>query len=155
LPARPAPRRMRPMRRPLARCLALSGVLCALAPLLALRADEPKPGDVPKGDVTKYTFDQSKIYPGTTRDYWVYVPKQYDPAKPACVWVNQDGIQFNAPAVFDDLIARKEMPVTIGVFVMHGKVKAPSDKALDRFNRSYEYDGLGDDYARFILDELL
>jgi gluconolactonase len=143
------------MRRPLARCLALCGVLCALAPLLALRADEPKAGDVPKGDVTKYTFDQSKIYPGTTRDYWVYVPKQYDPARPACVWVNQDGVQFNAPAVFDDLIAKKEMPVTIGVFVMHGKVKAPSDKALDRFNRSYEYDGLGDDYARFILDELL
>ena len=45
--------------------------------------------------------------------------------------------------------------MTIGVFVMHGRVKAPSDKALDRFNRSYEYDGLGDDYARFLLDELL
>ena len=47
------------------------------------------------------------------------------------------------------------MPVTIGVFVMHGRVKAPSDKALDRFNRSYEYDGLGDNYARFLLEELL
>ena len=47
------------------------------------------------------------------------------------------------------------MPVTIGVFVMHGRVKAPYDKALDRFNRSYEYDGLGDSYARFLLDELL
>ena len=54
--------------------------------------------EVPKGEVTKYTFDQSKIFPGTVRDYWVYVPKQYDPAKPACVYVNQDGIQFNAPA---------------------------------------------------------
>src|SRR5262249_41657084 len=43
----------------------------------------------------------------------------------------------------------------IGVFVMHGRVKASSDQALDRFNRSYEYDGLGDSYARFILDELL
>lgn len=48
------------------------------------------------------------------------------------------------------------MPVTIGVFVMHGRVKAANaDAALDRFNRSYEYDGLGDNYARFILDELL
>ena len=45
--------------------------------------------------------------------------------------------------------------MTIGVFVMHGRVKAPSTEALDRFNRSYEYDGLGDDYARFLLDELL
>src|SRR5437764_7130693 len=110
--------------------------------------------DVPKGEVTKYSFEASKIFPGTVRDYWVYVPKQYDPARPACVHVNQDGIQFNAPAVFDQLIAAKEMPVTIGVFVMHGRVKAQGNDALDRFNRSYEYDGLGDGYARFILDEL-
>src|SRR5271155_3747563 len=109
-----------------------------------LRADGPQPGRAaPNGEVSKHVFDQSKIFPGTVRDYWVYVPKQYDPAKPACVHVNQDGIQFNAPAVFDELIHKKEMPVTIGVFVMHGRVKAPSDKALDRFNRSYEYDGLG------------
>jgi len=85
----------------------------------------------------------------------IYVPRLYDPAKPACVHVNQDGVQFNAPAVFDELIAKKEMPVTIGVFVMHGRVKAPNEKALDRFNRSYEYDGLGGSYARFLLDELL
>lgn len=111
--------------------------------------------DIPKGEVTKYTFEQSKIFPGTFREYWVYVPKQYDPAKPACVYVNQDGVQYNAPAVFDELIANKEMPVTIGVFVMHGRVKAPNDQALDRFNRSYEYDGLGDSYVRFLLEELL
>src|SRR4029453_2087453 len=58
--------------------------------------------------------------------------------------------------VLNNLIAKGDMPVTIGVFVMHGRVKAlDSEKALDRFNRSYEYDGLGDNYARFILDELL
>jgi sugar lactone lactonase YvrE/enterochelin esterase-like enzyme len=112
-------------------------------------------GDFPKGEVTKYTFDRSEIFPGTVRDYWVYVPKQYDPAKPACVHVNQDGIQYNAPAVFDQLIAKGEMPVTIGIFVMHGRLKALSEQALDRFNRSYEYDGLGDNYVRFLLDELL
>jgi sugar lactone lactonase YvrE/enterochelin esterase-like enzyme len=110
---------------------------------------------VPKGDVTQYTFAQSKMFPGTTRSYWVYVPKQYDPQKPACVYVNQDGIQYNAPKVFDDLIRKQEMPITIGVFVTPGVVKAPSPQALDRFNRSYEYDGLGDGYARFVLEELL
>jgi gluconolactonase len=123
--------------------------------MLLLTASDASAAEVPKGEVTKYTFDQSKIFPGTVRDYWVYVPRQYDPAKPACLHVNQDGIQFNAPAVFDDLIDKKEMPVTIGVFVMHGRVKAPSPNALDRFNRSYEYDSLGDNYARFLLDELL
>lgn len=109
----------------------------------------------PVGEIKQYSFDQSKIFPGTTRDYWVYVPKQYDPAKPACVYVNQDGLQYNAPQVFDQLIAKGEMPITIGVFVMHGRVKAPNDKALDRFNRSFEYDGLGDGYAKFLLEELL
>jgi gluconolactonase len=108
-----------------------------------------------KGEVTKYTFAQSKIFPGTTRDYWVYVPKQYDPARPACLYVNQDGIQYNAPAVFDELIAKGQMPVTIGVFVKPGVVKALTDKALDRFNRSFEYDSLGPDYARFLIEELL
>ncbi|WP_165225480.1 SMP-30/gluconolactonase/LRE family protein [Aquisphaera insulae] len=112
-------------------------------------------GDSAKGEVTKHVFEGSRIFPGTIRDYWVYVPAQYDPAKPACLYVNQDGIQYNAPAVFDRLIAEKAMPVTIGVFVMHGRVKAPSPQALDRFNRSYEYDGLGDNYARFLLEELL
>src|SRR3954452_22868563 len=71
---------------------------------------------VPKGEVLKFTFNQSKIFPGTARDYWIYVPAQYTPAKPACLYVNQDGIQWNAPTVFDNLIDSKEMPVTIAVF---------------------------------------
>lgn len=125
-------------------------VILMAAPLMAWAE-----GEIPKGEVAKYTFDKSQIFPGTVRDYWVYVPKQYDPAKPACVYINQDGVQYNAPKVFDELIAKGEMPVTIGVFVMHGRVPAPNDQALDRYNRSYEYDGLGDAYARFLLEELL
>jgi gluconolactonase len=139
----------------LSRRLLLATVSLAVVASLPVSAQE-KPADVPKGEVTKYTFNQSKIFPGTVRDYWVYVPKQYDPSKPACLWVNQDGIQYKAPEVFDELIAKKEMPVTIGVFVMHGKVPAAKpDEALDRFNRSFEYDGLGDNYVRFLLEELL
>ena len=126
-----------------------------IAAVFALSSAALPAQDAPKGDVFHFTFDQSKIFPGTTRDVAVYVPKQYDPAKPACVYVNQDGIQWKAPEVFDRLIAAKEMPVTIGVFVVHGRVKAPSKEALDRFNRSYEYDGLGDAYARFLLEEIL
>jgi gluconolactonase len=122
-------------------------------PATVLAAD-PNPA-APKGEVAKYTFDQSKIFPGALRDYWVYIPKQYDPAKPACLYVNQDGVQYKAPEVFDDLIAKKEMPITIAVFVMHGRVKAAGKDAIDRFNRIYEYDGLGDAYVRFLLEELL
>ncbi len=111
---------------------------------------------IPKGEVLKFIFDSSKIFPGTWREYWVYIPAQYHPEKPACVYVNQDGIQWNAPTVFDNLIYSKEIPVTIGVFVMPGVVKAPnSASALSRYNRSFEYDGLGNAYARFILEEIL
>ena len=30
-----------------------------------------------------------------------------------------------------------------------------TNAAVDRFNRSYEYDGLGDSYVRFLLEEIL
>ena len=110
----------------------------------------------PKGVVTKYNFAKSKIFSGTTRDYWVYVPRQYDPAKPTPVMIFQDGLQYQAPIVFDNLIHKKEVPPLIGIFVMHGRVSPlDTNAALARFNRSYEYDGLGDHYARFLLEELL
>jgi len=115
---------------------------------------EVQPG-TPTGEVIKGEFDKSRIYPGTWREYWVYVPKQLDRSKPAPVMVFQDGLQYNAPVVFDNLIHKKELPPLVGVFVMHGRVKASSADALDRMNRSYEYDSVSDEYARFLVDELL
>ena len=113
-----------------------------------------QPG-VPTGEVTKGEFTQSRIYPGTWREYWVYVPKQLDRTKPAPVMVFQDGLQYSAPVVFDNLIHQKAIPPMVGVFVMHGRVKAPSTDALDRMNRSFEYDAVSDEYARFLIEELL
>ena len=113
-----------------------------------------QPG-VPVGEVIKGEFAQSKIYPGTWREYWVYIPTQLDRSKPAPVMVFQDGLQYNAPVVFDNLIQKKAVPPMVGVFVMHGRVKAPSADALDRMNRSFEYDAVSDDYARFLIDEML
>jgi gluconolactonase len=144
--------------------LLLALTLTFTPPLGLLRAaDDYVPGPdsvvqpgVPQGELLKFTFADSNIFPGTTRNVTIYIPKQYDPAKPACVWINQDGVQNNAPVVFDNLIAKGEMPVVVGVFVTPGIVKsATPETALDRFNRSFEYDGLGDAYARFLLEELL
>jgi sugar lactone lactonase YvrE len=129
-------------------------VAAFLVPAVALPA-AGRADDSPKGEVTKHTFAASKVFPGTTRTVWVYVPRQYDGKAPACVYVNQDGIQYKAPEVFDRLIHEGKMPVTVGVFVTPGVVPPLTPEALPRFNRSYEYDGLGDAYARFLLDELL
>jgi sugar lactone lactonase YvrE/predicted alpha/beta superfamily hydrolase len=143
--------------------LLLAAFLC---PQLCLFAQIPEPNypvdsasvehaGVPKGELIKLVFDSSKIFPGTTRDYWIYIPQQYKPDQPACVYVNQDGIQWNAPTVFDNLIYQKQMPVTIGIFITPGIVKTNNTTdALNRFNRSFEYDGLGDAYARFLLEEI-
>lgn len=114
---------------------------------------DSKPGpDVPKGEVKQMPKFESKVFDGTTRDWWVYVPAQYKPEKPACVMVFQDGggyKDFVAP-VFDQLIHKGDMPVTVGVFINPGVFKEGN-----RSNRSFEYDTLSDQYARFLLEEIL
>ena len=147
------------------RALLALGLLLTLAhgELRAAAADDYPPhpdsvvqAGVPKGETLRFILESSRIFPGTSREVFVYVPRQYDPARPACVYVNQDRVQWNAPVVFDNLIARGEIPVLIGVFVAPGVLKSATPAAaLDRFNRSFEYDGLGDSYARFVLEELL
>ena len=128
----------------------------------ALGPDSQRQTGVPEGKVSKFEFKSPKIYPNTTRDYWVYVPAQYDAAKPACLMIFQDGGGYmkddgswRVPIVFDNLIAKKEMPVTIGIFVNPGVMNASSPDQQNRYNRSYEYDGLGDRYARFLIEELI
>jgi gluconolactonase len=134
----------------LRQCLILSTLLAVTIGF----AQEPKEPELPpKGETFSFTFEKSKVFPGTTRSVRVYIPKLYDGKTPACVYVGQDGGGFNETAVFDRLIAEKSMPVTIGVFVTPGQVKAANKDALPRFNRSYEYDGLGGDYAKFLLED--
>ena len=117
---------------------------------------------VPVGTVERFSWKESKSYPGTERDYWVYVPKQYDAAKPACLMIFMDGGgylstngSFRTTTVFDNLIQKQEMPVTIGVFINPGNVPASEPGQKGRSNRSYEYDSVGDLYVRFLLEEIL
>jgi sugar lactone lactonase YvrE/enterochelin esterase-like enzyme len=124
-------------------------------------ADSVRQPGVPAGTVTQHRWT-STIFPGTERDYWVYVPAQYRPDTPAAVMVFQDGGRFvsdqdrwHVPVVFDNLIHKGEMPVTIGIFVNPGVLPAPAGDQAIRYNRSYEYDGLGDRYARFLMEEIL
>ncbi len=120
---------------------------------------------VPKGNVIPMPpIADSKIYPGTSRDWWIYVPAQYDGAKPAALMVFQDGHDYvkatgawRVPTVFDNLIAKGEMPVTIAVFINPGHDTSikPPESAWRVSNRSVEYNSLGGAYAKFLLEEVL
>ena len=138
-------------------CLLLCPALAVVAEEYKLGPDslERAPG-VPKGRVEKFAFADSKVFPETTRDGWIYIPSQYDGSKPAALMVFQDGGgyvgetgQQRVPIVFDNLIAKGEMPVTIGVFIN------PGMRGGNGSNRSFEYDSLGGAYAKFLIDELL
>jgi enterochelin esterase family protein len=109
-----------------------------------------KPG-VPRGTLKAMPSWESKVFAGTRRDWWVYVPAQYRPENPAAVMVFQDGNSYReyVPTVFDNLIAKGDMPVTVGVFIQPGVFEG------GRANRSFEYDTLSDQYARFLLEEIL
>lgn len=131
-----------------------------------LGPDSQRKEGVPKGKVIDLDWRESKVFPGTIRHYSVYVPAQYDPAKPAALMVFQDGHtylkeqgDFRVPVVFDNLIAAKEMPVTIGVFIDPGfkKTEFPPkrDWRPEPENRSFEYDSLGAAYSEFLLGEIL
>lgn len=147
-------------------------LICCLAALVTVTSNTtstaqdnpvrvPQPG-VPEGQITSGTFNDSKIFPGTVRDYSVYVPVQYKADEPAKLMVFMDGSgyskkdgAFRVPVVFDNLIHQKAMPVTIAVFVNPGNIPATLEGGKDRSNRSFEYDSMGDIYSKFLIDEFL
>ncbi|MCX6900280.1 MAG: RICIN domain-containing protein [Verrucomicrobia bacterium] len=136
--------------------LAGTGVAAALAADDAKKYEPPaiKPEDILPGVTKQFQFTQSKIFPGTVRDVTVFIPAQYDGKKPACVYVKTDGFNPREKALLETMIATKEMPVTVGVFVRPGDLPAPM-KAHGRRNRCFEYDGVSDNNVRFLIEELL
>lgn len=116
---------------------------------------------VPQGKVTQHKWT-SKIFDGTERDYWIYVPAQYDGSKPVSLMVFQDGGgfvrekgSFRAPTVLDNLIHAGDIPPMIGVFINPGVVPSAKKGQQPRKNRSFEYDTLSDQYAKFLIEEIL
>ncbi len=135
----------------------------AAAQEYALGPDSQRHDGVPRGTVRKFTWtSRDGMYPGIERDYWVYVPANYQPAKPACLMVFQDGEgnvredgEWRVPIVFDNLIQQGAMPATIGVFVNPGVLPKGASDLPPLFNRSFEYDSVDERYARFLVEELL
>jgi len=120
---------------------------------------------VPKGRLEGPHLFHSRVLANTVRQYWIYVPAQYRPDQPACVLVFQDGQRatnpegsLRVPQVMENLIAKGDMPVTLGIFITPGQRGDvyPSDLGMrNPDNRANEYDALTDDYARFITEEML
>ena len=130
-----------------------------------LGPDSKRINGVPQGKVSEGVW-KSTVFPGTIRQYWVYVPAQYDGKTPAAVMVFQDGHAYVADqgehrvaTVFDNLIHKGEMPITVGIFLNPGhtadKLPEKSGWAGKPNNRSFEYDTLSDQYARFLSEEIL
>ena len=129
---------------------------------------DSKPMDgVPQGKFTEPLVIPSQIFPGTQHTYWVYVPAQYNPAKPTAVMIFNDGHAMmaepgdvQAHRVLDNLIYRREVPVMLGVFINPGRrPDQPEPNSHDwgdkTTNRADEYNPPTDKYARVIVEELM
>jgi len=149
----------------------VASLLMVAAPLAAQEKrtygpDSEEHTDVPKGEISQMKF-KSTVFAGTERDMWIYVPAQYNRKEPACVMVFQDGGsyvnrkgQFRVPTVFENLIHKKKMPVTIGIFISPGVFpdKLTTNKKGEKVpesNRSVEYDTLSPKYATMLDKEIL
>jgi enterochelin esterase family protein len=146
------------------------------APTPAAQADR-KPGDyplgpqsrpmagVPKGRLEGPFLFRSQIIANTVRQYWIFVPAQYVASQPANVLVFQDGNRATNPAgslqvpqVLENLVASKDIPVTIGIFItpgQRGEVYPDTIGTGNPNNRAAEYDSLTDTYTRFLVEEML
>jgi enterochelin esterase family protein len=151
--------------------------LLSQTPSAPAQPGERKPGDyplgpdslaqpgVPEGRLEGPFEFRSQVIANTVRRYWIYVPAQYTAGTPANVLVFQDGARatnpngpLQVPRVLENLIHKKAIPVTIGIFItpgQRGDVFPDTIGTGNPNNRAAEYDSLTDAYARFITEEML
>ncbi len=154
---------------------------------LAFAAEPRKPGEYPptadsiaqpgvaKGKLIGPLEFHSKIIAGTVRRYWIYVPAKYDPKSPPNLLVFQDGQRainpqgpLNIPVVLDNLIAKGDIPQTLGIFITPGNIGTEhypdglGPQGCTGYactgnpnHRAQEYDAVNDTYARFLTEEML
>lgn len=130
-----------------------------LSDVVYVRGPDSRPQvGVTPGRTLEFALDDSVVFPGTSRRYWVHVPHGYDASTPAALMVFNDGWWYLDPEgdvrggiVLDNLVHRGEMPMTIGVFVDPG-VLLSSDNPK---NRNVEYDAFDDRYVTFLTTEVL
>ncbi|HEX4029650.1 MAG TPA: alpha/beta hydrolase-fold protein [Terracidiphilus sp.] len=147
------------MRRILILLLVLAAAACH-AEDYTLGPDSQPHAGVPKGTVTQFILPPGRYYPGTPHKCAVYVPAQYDAARPTPFMIFLDGSQalgngVRAPIVLDNLIAGHDLPPMIAIFIDPGVLPAVSQDDQNRYNRIFEYDSLSDRFAEFLVHELI
>ncbi len=126
----------------------------------ALGPDSQPRADVPKGTLTGHLLAPGRLYTGTPHAYQVYVPSQYDAARPTASMIFLDGSGYagpnvRVPVVLDNLIAKHDLPPMIAIFIDPGVMPARTEAAQNRYERIFEYDSLTPRFATFLIDELL
>ena len=110
--------------------------------------------------MTRHALAPGKFFPGTPHNYQVYVPAQYDASRPIAFMIFLDGSGYagnnvRVPVVLDNLIARRDVPPMIAIFLDPGIMPALSDQAQNRYERIFEYDSLTPRFANFLIEELI
>lgn len=111
---------------------------------LGMRADESR--------LLHDSIADPSIYPGTMRDYSVYLPEHAD--SELALLLCFDGDVFASKEAIDSLTRCGAMPPTVAVFLNPGVVR-DSEGNVVRYNRSNEFDAMTADMASFIAAELL
>jgi len=123
------------------------------------------PDSYPRDGVAKGTLSErktlaSKVYPGMSANYWVYVNAGADMVNGAPLMVWQDGetivgnadlLRLRLQIVTDNLVAKKLIPPMVHVLISPGE----GGEARGTRMRSIQYDTVSDRYGRYLLEEIL
>lgn len=139
---------------------------CCLLLSLTAKAQEPYPltpdsevQNVPHGTVEKTTLPPGQFYPGTPHTVSIYLPPNAG-AEPLPYMVFLDGSGYlggrmRAATVFDNLIAKHQLPPMVGIFIDPGVLPAIRPDAQNRYERVFEYDSLSNRYVNFLMQEVV
>ncbi|WP_052200497.1 alpha/beta hydrolase-fold protein [Terriglobus sp. TAA 43] len=141
-------------------------LICCLLLSLTAKAQEPYPltpdsevQNVPHGTVEKTTLPPGQFYPGTPHTVSIYLPPNAG-AEPLPYMVFLDGSGYlggrmRAATVFDNLIAKHQLPPMVGIFIDPGVLPAIRPDAQNRYERVFEYDSLSNRYVNFLMQEVV
>ncbi len=119
----------------------------------------PQPG-VARGKLSEKKTHTSKVYPGMSANYWVYVNAGADLERGAPLMVWQDGetivgdldlLRLRLQIVSDNLVAKKLIPPMVHVLIAPGS----GGEAMGTRMRSIQYDTVSDRYGRYLREEIL